>query len=134
MSSPQSDRLSDEQIVRKAYEAFARGDIDEAVADLHPEVEWTEPEPFPMAGRYRGRVAVREYLSASRASWRELRTNVNLHSVNGKVIAVHHLVGVLRDGAPAEATVADVFTLRGGTVVDMQAYANPSDAFAAEDA
>ena len=34
-------------VVLTAYAAFARGDIDQAIAGLHPHVEWIEPEQFP---------------------------------------------------------------------------------------
>jgi ketosteroid isomerase-like protein len=37
--------------VLTAYAAYARGDIDQAIAGLHPHVEWTEPEQFPYGGR-----------------------------------------------------------------------------------
>jgi ketosteroid isomerase-like protein len=59
--------------VLAAYADFERGDIDAAVADLAPDVQWTEPEEFPNGGTYRGPVAVAEYLWASRAMWREIR-------------------------------------------------------------
>jgi ketosteroid isomerase-like protein len=132
MSKAEPAWSADEQVIRNAYAAFARGDIDAATADIHPEVEWIEPASFPMGGTYHGREAVHAYLSASRASWRELDTDVTLHPLNGKIVAVHHLVGVLLDGTPSEATVADVFTVRQGSVVHMQAYASESEAFAAE--
>jgi ketosteroid isomerase-like protein len=132
MTDSISPSRSDEEIVRRAYEAFARGDIDAAVADLYPQVEWIEPDEFPMGGRHVNRAAVHDYLSASRAGWRQLSTTVTLHRVNGKVIAEHHLTGVLLDGSLREALVADVFTVRNQQVVHVQAYANPADAFAAE--
>lgn len=132
MTDSISPSRSDEEIVHRAYEAFARGDIDAALADLHPQVEWIEPDEFRMGGRHVTRAAVHDYLSASRAGWRQLSTTATLHTVNGKVIAEHHLAGVLLDGSLREALVADIFTIRDKQVVHMQAYANPADAFAAE--
>ena len=38
-------------VVLTAYAAFARGDIDQAIAGLHPHVEWIEPGQFPYGGR-----------------------------------------------------------------------------------
>ena len=37
--------------VLEAYAAFACGDIDRAVARLHPQVEWIEPDEFLHGGR-----------------------------------------------------------------------------------
>jgi hypothetical protein len=40
-------------VVLAAYAAFARGDIDQAVAGLDAQVEWVEPEEFPYGGQAR---------------------------------------------------------------------------------
>jgi ketosteroid isomerase-like protein len=42
---------------------------------------------------------------------------------------VHHVEGILVDGTPHEMTVADVFTVRDGQVVHMQAYADADTPF-----
>jgi ketosteroid isomerase-like protein len=52
-------------LVLKSYEAFARGDIEQAVVPLHPDVEWIEPEEFPYGGRRQGPDAVADYLGSS---------------------------------------------------------------------
>jgi ketosteroid isomerase-like protein len=44
-----------------------------------------------------------------------------------RIIARHHVRGVLQDGTAHEATVADVFTFANGRVVRMQAYADPDE-------
>src|ERR1700751_3309026 len=58
-------------ILRGAYEAFNRGDMDAAVSGLDPQIEWSEPAEFPGGGAYHGREAVKGYLTQSRASWTE---------------------------------------------------------------
>lgn len=55
----------DVRMVLDSYAAYARGDIDAAVAPLHPDVEWIEPDSFPNGGAYRGPVAVAGYLRES---------------------------------------------------------------------
>jgi ketosteroid isomerase-like protein len=59
-------------VVLTAYAAFARGDIDQAIAGLHPHVEWIEPGQFPHGGRRVGPAAVADYLRDSRSLWAEL--------------------------------------------------------------
>jgi len=54
-------------VVLTAYAAFARGDIDHAIAGLHPHVEWIEPDQFPYGGRRVGPAAVASYLRDSRS-------------------------------------------------------------------
>jgi ketosteroid isomerase-like protein len=53
------------EIVRAAYGAFERGDLD-AVSQLHdPAIEWQTSAEDPDAATQRGRVAVRRYFGDS---------------------------------------------------------------------
>ncbi|MDG6108874.1 nuclear transport factor 2 family protein [Dactylosporangium aurantiacum] len=119
----------DTALVLRAYAAFARGDIDAAVRDLAPDVDWVEPDEFPGGGHHRGPAAVAAYLRASYEGWAELHSEPVAHRRGEQIVVVHHVWGVLRDGSHAEATVADVFTVEDGRVVLMMAYADPADAF-----
>jgi uncharacterized protein len=47
------------EIVRRAYEAFARGDLDAVVADMDEEIEWQQAQGLPHGGTYRGLAEVR---------------------------------------------------------------------------
>jgi ketosteroid isomerase-like protein len=117
----------DVRLVLESYEAYARGDIAGAVAHLHPEVEWFEPDEFPDGGRHVGPMAVADYLTASRERWQQLRS-MPLARRRGERIVVEHLIeGVLADGTVHSVTVADVYTMRDGQVVHMRAYADPAD-------
>jgi len=46
-------------IVRRSYEAFARGDMDAVVADMDDAIEWHQAQGLPHGGVYRGIVEVR---------------------------------------------------------------------------
>jgi ketosteroid isomerase-like protein len=46
-------------IVRRSYEAFAHGDMDGVVADMHPDIIWEQAQGLPHGGTYRGLDAVR---------------------------------------------------------------------------
>ncbi|MDH4102362.1 MAG: nuclear transport factor 2 family protein [Thermoleophilia bacterium] len=41
-------------IVARSYEAFARGDMDAVLADMHPDIEWHQAQGLPHGGLYRG--------------------------------------------------------------------------------
>lgn len=47
------------EAVRRSYEAFARGDMDAVVADMHPEIVWEQAQGLPHGGTYRGLDEVR---------------------------------------------------------------------------
>ncbi|MGW3041024.1 nuclear transport factor 2 family protein [Kitasatospora sp. NPDC001159] len=128
MAAAPADRTDpDVALVLAAYDAYARGDIDAAVADLHPDVDWVEPEDFPNGGPHHGADAVHEYLSASYAMWSELHSEPVAYRSGEHVVIVHHVHGVLADGNPSGITAADVFTVRDGRIVSMHAYADPSE-------
>jgi ketosteroid isomerase-like protein len=115
-------------MVLRSYAAFARDDIETAVATVHPEVEWIEPDEFPHGGRRQGPEAVADYLRSSRALWAELVSEPTAHRRGEDIVGVHHVFGRLLNGSPRDVTVADVFTIRNGLVVRMQAYADPAEA------
>jgi ketosteroid isomerase-like protein len=119
------------EVVLAAYDAFARGDIAAAVADLDPEVEWVEPISFENGGRRTGPAAVAEYLEAARAGWKHLTSEPVAHRVGPEIVVVHRLHGILLDGTPSELEVADVFRFREGRIGRMRAYEAPEEAFAA---
>lgn len=118
---------SDIELVLAGYAAYERGDIDAAVAGLAPDVVWVEPEQFPLGGRRDGRAAVAEYLRASRAGWRALASTPAAERRGDRIVVVHHVRGTRADGTAHEATVADVYTVRDGQVVEMRAYPDPRD-------
>jgi ketosteroid isomerase-like protein len=49
-------------LVRQAYLAWNRGDIETAFEFLDPEVEVAVPPEFPEAGTYRGRAEIRRFV------------------------------------------------------------------------
>ncbi len=125
---PSAAEDPDVAMVLDAYAAYARGDIEAAVAGLHPEVEWIEPDEFPNGGRRQGPAAVAEYLRSAREMWAELVSESSAVRRGGDIVIIHHVSGRLVDGTEHEATVADVFTVRDGQAVRMRAYADPSEA------
>ena len=61
-----ASRMSDEAIerVKRGYAAFNRGDLDEAVKDLHPDIEWQvalELPDSPPDNTYRGHEGVMRF-------------------------------------------------------------------------
>jgi ketosteroid isomerase-like protein len=124
------DSDPDVALVLRCYEAYARGDIEQAVAPLHPEVEWVEPDEFPNGGRRQGPAAVADYLRSSRSMWAELVSEPTPYRRGDKIVIVHHVSGRAVDGSTPDITVADVFTVKDGQVVRMKAYADPAEALA----
>ncbi len=51
--------VSHVDLVRRSYDAFARGDLDAVVADMHDDIEWQQAQGLPHGGTYRGLAEVR---------------------------------------------------------------------------
>jgi len=52
--------MSNAELIRGLYEAFAAGDIPTVMGALDENISWTEAEGFPYGGTYVGPVAVAE--------------------------------------------------------------------------
>jgi ketosteroid isomerase-like protein len=122
-----------EQVVtslRGAYAAFNRGDMAAAVEPLDAQMEWTEPAEFPGGGTYHGRDGVKQYLTQSRAAWAEVSSEPERFIIAGNriVVFVHARVRPKGSNHWQDVSLADVYTVRGGRVVEMKAFADRQEA------
>jgi ketosteroid isomerase-like protein len=118
--------------LRRAYDAFSRGDIQDAVDALnpHPHILWSEPESFYAGGTYRGPQGVAEYLTLSyEASEKVQSLPEEILEVGDKIVVfVHFQAWPKGGGQMREGHLADVYTVHDGKIVQMQAYSDPEEA------
>ena len=62
------------ETVRSSYEAFARGDLDGALAMMDDDIEWHQAQGLPHGGIYHGLATVRA-ASSTRSTRRGGRTS-----------------------------------------------------------
>jgi uncharacterized protein len=121
-------------LVRAGYEAFNRGDIEGSLAGLHPEIVWhTYIVPGPGGGTYRGHDGVRELWADARRIFGEFR-NIpeELFERGDRVVAFVRVVGVGREsGAPVEARIAHVQTIKDGKVICVESFEDRDEALRA---
>ena len=117
------------EIVRRSLEAYQRGDLDAALADAHPQIDWN---PFEEA-QMRGVDAVRAYLTRWEGEWEELETTPEEFIEGGDhVVAVVHFRGRGRgSGIDVEARSYSVYTLRNGKTVRMEEFIERHEALEA---
>jgi ketosteroid isomerase-like protein len=113
-----------------AYAAFNRGDMTAAVEPLDAQIEWTEPAEFPPGGTYHGRAGVKQYLKQSRAAWAGVNSEPERFIIAGDriVVFVHARVRPKGSNHWQDISLADVYTVRNGRVVEMQAFADRQEA------
>jgi ketosteroid isomerase-like protein len=51
--------MTNVEIVKRSYEAFARDDMEGVLGDMHPEIEWHQAQGLPHGGYYRGLAEVK---------------------------------------------------------------------------
>ena len=109
----------EEQLLRRAYEAFNARDIESALALMHADVDW----PNGMeGGRERGHAAVRAY-------WTRQFGLIDSHvepvgfgvDDEGRVVVeVHQVVRDLDGAVLSDGRVRHVYRFRDGLVAEMQ--------------
>jgi ketosteroid isomerase-like protein len=121
------------EILREAYEALNRGDIDTALGVLEPDAEWQEHSDLPEAGTYRSRDAIRTFLLSYLDSWEEFRQETEELIDSGDRVAV--VLGMAArgkgSGIEVEARYAHLWTMHDGRGVRVDAYADPDAALEA---
>jgi ketosteroid isomerase-like protein len=116
-----------------AYEALNERDIDAAMEALAEDAEWHESEVLPDTGVYRGREAIRSFLTDFLASWERFHQTVEEAREEGdRVLVMIHLEATGRgSAADVDARYAHLWTVSGGRGVRVDAFYDRDEAVAA---
>ena len=112
-------------IIADHYAASARQDITAMMADVAPDVQWTEMAGFPCAGTWVGPDQVIEHVfKALGATWTSYRFEPQelIHSAD-RVIGLGTYHGTYgKTGKSMQARVAHVWRLRDGKIVQFEQF------------
>jgi ketosteroid isomerase-like protein len=115
----------DLELVRSAYEAFARADTD-ALRNrfLAPDVEWHTPPEIPFEGPHRGVDDVCGLIEEWIAPFDRFTTVLEeVIDAGNRVIVRHRMCGKGREsGVDVDMTVSQVVTVRDGKVIRMDDF------------
>jgi ketosteroid isomerase-like protein len=122
-------------IVQNVYSTFCRGEVDELLATVTPDVEWTEPDnPFnPAAGTRHGVSGVMTWLRIGRQSETILALEPRRFLADGDTVVV---IGFMKCVARAtgrcyESDFVHVIRMAGGKIARFQEF---FDTYAAAEA
>ena len=98
-------------LIKKAYSAFNKRDIDMALSTMHPEIQW--PKAFE-GGYVSGHNEIREYWTRQ---WTEINPNVEPIEINERTngsleVKVHQKVKDLQGNSLFDGTVKHIYTLQ----------------------
>jgi ketosteroid isomerase-like protein len=119
--------------VLASYEALNELDIDAAMEALAEDAEWHESEVLPDTGVYRGRDAIRSFLTDFLASWERFHQTVEeVRGEGDRVLVMIHLEATGRgSAADVDARYAHLWTVSGGLGVRVDAFYDRDEAVAA---
>jgi ketosteroid isomerase-like protein len=94
-------------------------------------IEWIEPAEFPGGGVYHGRDGVKHYLTKSGAPGTEGSSEPEqfIPAGNRIIVLVHARLRPKGSNDWQDVRLADVYTIRGGKIVQMRALADRQEAW-----
>lgn len=112
--------------VRRSYEAFARGDMDSVLADMHPEIEWHQAQGLPHGGFYKGLDDVRRNIfdPLDRDWWAEFAAEPEQFIDGGdEVVVLGRYRGVAKGTRKRlDVPFVHVWTVRDGKAVRFRQF------------
>ena len=119
--------------VRRAYDAFARGDLETLGTFLAPDIEWRTTANVPFMGNYVGLDEFLRGMNDWASAFEEITTQVEeMIDAGDKVIVCHRMRGRGRDsGVEVDLAICQVVAVRDGKLVSMHDYATRDEALAA---
>jgi hypothetical protein len=115
------------EVVKGAYDAFARGAIDEVIAVMAEDVEWIEPEGSVDGGTYRGPDAVVENVFVRLGTdWEGFEAEPERFVADGDtVVAIGQYRGTARGtGERLSSPFAHVVDLEDGVMVRFEVFSD----------
>ncbi len=121
----------DMEVVRRAYEAYSKGDLAAAGSAYSEDTVWDVSRFRPDEGVHRGLDELAKHIGSWRATWKD-------HSfwLERVVDAGDVVVTVIREsgrgrssGAPVTVRYGQVITVSDGKIVETVVYRDPEDAF-----
>lgn len=121
-------------MLERAFEAFNRGDLDAAVADIAPDCEYVATGAVPGAtGTYRGPEGYRRFIEWLVDQFDDARVELTeaLDAGDQVVVGVTNRGRGKRSGAEASWEIWQVWTVRDGRAVRGQGFTRREQALAA---
>jgi ketosteroid isomerase-like protein len=113
-------------IAARSYEAFARGDMDAVLADMHRDIEWHQAQGLPHGGLYRGIDEVRRNVfdPLDRDWWEEfVVTPEQFLDAGSDVVVLGRYQGVAREtGKKLDVPFVHVWTFRDELAVRFRQF------------
>jgi uncharacterized protein len=110
-------------LIRKAYDDFAQGNVEGVLGILADDVTWDVPELVPQGGSASGRDEVGQFFQRLGELYEDLNLDItDLADGDDRVVGVGSARGQLREGGSVEYGFVHVFDVEGGQVTRFREY------------
>jgi ketosteroid isomerase-like protein len=116
---------TNKDIIEQAYASFAAGDVPAALAAFADDIEWSEPDGYPLGGTVVGPQAVLEdvFMRLGEIGDHFAVVPERFVADGDTVVALGTLTWKHKDtGAPASVKMAQVWTFRDGKAATFQQH------------
>jgi ketosteroid isomerase-like protein len=121
----------DEQKIRAGLGSWGNGDLEGALKDMAPEIEFHSSGLFPgVESVYRGHDGFRRFWRDFREAWERISFEID-HLVEGhphRYAVLGHFEAMGRDGIPVGRRIGMVFRLENGDLVRIESHATWEEA------
>jgi ketosteroid isomerase-like protein len=118
--------MSNGEIIRGLYAAFAKGDVPTVLGAMDPNIEWNEAEGFMYGGTYTGTNAIVENIFMKFATeWEGFSVVADkiVDGGDGSVVSLGNYSGkYLKTGKSMSVPFAHAWDLRDGKITKMRQY------------
>jgi uncharacterized protein len=123
----------DLETVRRAYDAFAGGDLETLTTFLHPDIEWRTTPEVPFMGNYSGLDEFLRGMDEWTSAFEDVTTEVEeMIDVGQNVIVCHRMRGRGRDsGVEVDLAICQVVAVSDGKLIRMHDYSTRDEALTA---
>jgi uncharacterized protein len=119
-------QMSSVEIVKRSYDAFARGDLDAVLGDMDPEIEWHQAQGLPHGGLYRGLEEVRANIfdPLDEAWWDDFTAVPDeFLDADDEVVVIGRYRGVGKHtGKQLDVPFVHIWTMRGSKAIRFRQY------------
>jgi ketosteroid isomerase-like protein len=125
---------ADIEVLRRAYEAFNRRDLDALTGFFDPEAYWVPSPSVWGAGKtYHGHEGLAELLAELASDWRAFESRPEeFREVGDLILVLGRVHAVPAEGdREIDSPTAWIWEMRNGKALLLQAYADPAKAFEA---
>jgi uncharacterized protein len=122
-------------LVKKLYDAFARGDTKTILDHVTDDVKWSSPGPgtVPYSGDRTGPAQVREFFNTLASTQENVKLTIDQFVAQGDAVATlgRYTGNVKATGKPFDSQIGHFFTIHGGKVARWTGLGDTASAAAA---